>query len=59
MALSWLAAAIFGAIPFLFEGVSFIDAVFEAMSGFTSTGASILMNIESYSRGFFSGGLLF
>lgn len=51
VALSWLAAAIFGAIPFLFEGVSFIDAVFESMSGFTSTGSSILTNIESYSRG--------
>ncbi|MGB9940100.1 TrkH family potassium uptake protein [Methanosarcina sp.] len=51
VALSWLAAAIFGAIPFLFEGVSFIDAVFETMSGFTSTGSSILVDIESYSRG--------
>jgi trk system potassium uptake protein TrkH len=50
VALSWLAAAIFGAIPFLFEGVSFLDAVFETMSGFTSTGSSILVDIESYSR---------
>jgi len=38
VALSWLAAAIFGAIPFLFERVSFIDAVFEAMSGFYFNG---------------------
>ncbi|AAM04895.1 TPA: TrkH family potassium uptake protein [Methanosarcina acetivorans] len=50
VALSWLAAAIFGAIPFLFEGISFLDAVFETMSGFTSTGSTILVNIESYSR---------
>lgn len=50
VALSWLAAAIFGAIPFLFEGVSVIDAVFETMSGFTSTGSSILVDIEALSR---------
>ncbi len=53
VALSWLAAAVFGAIPFLFERVSFIDAVFETMSGFTSTGSSILIDIESYSRSLF------
>ena len=51
VALTWLAAAIFGAIPFLFEGISFIDAVFETMSGFTSTGSSILVDIEALSRG--------
>ncbi len=51
VSLSWLAAAVFGAIPFLFEKVSFIDAVFETMSGFTSTGSSIFVDIESYSRG--------
>ncbi|KKG17111.1 hypothetical protein EO98_18210 [Methanosarcina sp. 2.H.T.1A.6] len=49
MALSWFTAAIFGGIPFLFEGVSFLDAVFETMSGFTSTGSTILVDIESYS----------
>lgn len=49
VALSWLAAAIYGAIPFLFEQISFIDAVFETMSGFTSTGSSILVDIESHS----------
>ncbi|KKG78451.1 potassium transporter [Methanosarcina mazei] len=50
VALTWLSAAIFGGIPFLFEGVSFIDAVFETMSGFTSTGSTIFVDIESYSR---------
>jgi len=50
VALSWLAAAIYGAIPFLFEQISFIDAVFETMSGFTSTGSSIFVDIESHSR---------
>lgn len=50
VALTWLSAAIFGGIPFLFEGVSFIDAVFETMSGFTSTGSTIFVDIESHSR---------
>lgn len=50
VALTWLAAAIFGGIPFLFEGVNFIDSVFETMSGFTSTGSTIFVDIESYSR---------
>ena len=42
--LAWLAAAIFGALPFLFSGSlgSFADAFFEASSGFTTTGSSIL-----------------
>ena len=48
--LGWLAAAIFGSIPFLFEGVTVINAVFETMSGFTSTGATILVDIEAYSK---------
>ncbi len=42
--LAWLAAAVFGALPFLFSGVmsSPADAFFESASGFTTTGASIL-----------------
>lgn len=40
---SWLAAAVFGAIPYVLTGVfSPIDALFESMSGFTTTGASVL-----------------
>ncbi|MCQ6962961.1 TrkH family potassium uptake protein [Methanolobus chelungpuianus] len=48
--LGWLSAAIFGSIPFLFEGVTVINALFETMSGFTSTGATILVDIEAYSK---------
>lgn len=49
---SWLAAAVFGAIPLvLVGGLAPVDAVFETMSGFTTTGASILDNIESLPRG--------
>jgi len=45
----WLAFALFGALPFWLHGAipSYLDAVFETMSGFTTTGASILTNIEA------------
>lgn len=44
----WILAAGFGTLPFLFTGTfpTFIDAYFESMSGFTTTGASVLTNIE-------------
>jgi trk system potassium uptake protein TrkH len=47
--LSWLLASAFGAVPFVLSGEipSFTDAYFETMSGFTTTGASILTEIES------------
>ncbi len=47
-ALGWILAAGFGALPFLFAGTfpSFIDAYFESMSGFTTTGATVLTPIE-------------
>jgi trk system potassium uptake protein TrkH len=46
--LSWLLMAMVGAIPYYFTGTipSFVDAFFESVSGFTTTGASILTNIE-------------
>lgn len=44
----WLLLALFGAIPFTVAGVvpSYIDALFETMSGFTTTGASVITNVE-------------
>lgn len=44
----WISAAGFGTLPFLFAGTfsNFIDAYFEAMSGFTTTGATVLTAIE-------------
>lgn len=44
----WLGAATVGAFPFIFAKVlpSFTDAFFESMSGFTTTGASVITNIE-------------
>ena len=50
VAFAWLSAAIFGALPFLFSGMQPIDALFESMSGFTTTGATIMTDIESHSR---------
>ena len=49
---SWLSASVFGAIPFVLVGnLSYIDAFFETMSGFTTTGASVLNNIEALPYG--------
>lgn len=49
----WLAFSVFGALPFMFSGAipSFADALFETISGFTTTGASILNEIEGLPRG--------
>ncbi|HNW38106.1 MAG TPA: potassium transporter TrkG, partial [Methanosarcina vacuolata] len=51
VALSWLAAAVFGAIPFMLDGISPLNAIFESMSGFTTTGSTILTDIESHPKG--------
>jgi len=52
VAVGWTAVGVFGAIPFyLGDGVfTFTDAVFESVSGFTTTGASVLTNIEAVSK---------
>lgn len=49
VALCWIVLSIFGAIPFFISGYipNFIDAVFETASGFTTTGASILTDVEA------------
>ena len=49
----WLFASLFGALPYLLTGTlgSPVDALFEAMSGFTTTGATVLTDIESVGRG--------
>ncbi|MDR9501677.1 MAG: TrkH family potassium uptake protein [Desulfurivibrionaceae bacterium] len=46
--LSWLALALLGSLPYLLSGAmpSFIDAFFESMSGFTTTGSTILSQVE-------------
>lgn len=53
VALSWIMMSLFGCLPFVISGAipGFIDALFETVSGFTTTGASILSDVESMSRG--------
>ncbi|MBQ6355641.1 MAG: TrkH family potassium uptake protein [Solobacterium sp.] len=51
--LTWIVMSILGCLPFCISGEipSFIDALFEMVSGFTTTGSSILPEVESLSRG--------
>jgi len=53
VALGWILISFFGAMPFYFSGAipSFINSFFESVSGFTTTGASILTQIEGLPRG--------
>ncbi|MBQ8836626.1 MAG: TrkH family potassium uptake protein [Clostridia bacterium] len=52
VALCWIALSIFGALPFVFSGEipNFVDALFETVSGFTTTGSSILSDVEALSH---------
>jgi len=50
VAIGWLGAAFFGALPYNFLGISLVDALFESMSAFTTTGSTILT--ESNSQGY-------
>ncbi|MEE1012622.1 MAG: potassium transporter TrkG, partial [Acutalibacteraceae bacterium] len=49
VALSWILMSLFGALPFFVSGhiPNFIDAFFETVSGFTTTGSTILTNVEA------------
>ena len=51
--LSWLSIAIFGSLPFVFSEInlSFTDAFFESMSGITTTGSTIITNLNSTPKG--------
>ncbi len=53
VALSWILLSLFGALPFYLSGAipNYIDAVFETVSGFTTTGASILTDVEAMGKG--------
>ena len=52
-ALSWLSIAIFGSLPFVFSSIefTFTNAFFESMSGITTTGSTIISNLEEMPRG--------
>lgn len=52
VALGWVVLSIFGALPFTLSGdiPFYVDALFETISGFTTTGASVLSNVEALSH---------
>lgn len=52
VASSWIVLSVFGSLPFVMTGEipNFVDALFETVSGFTTTGASILSDVEALSK---------
>ena len=48
---TWLVVALLGSVPYLWVGLSPVDAVFESMSGFTTTGATIFTDFSVFGRG--------
>lgn len=53
VSLTWLLIAHFAAAPFVFAGMPPVDALFEAMSGLTTTGATTIRDFADYGRGIF------
>ena len=53
VSISWIALSLLGCLPFFISGAipSFVDALFEIVSGFTTTGSSILSDVESLPKG--------
>lgn len=53
VALSWIVISLVGCLPFIISGTipSFIDAFFETVSGFTTTGSTVISDVESVDRG--------
>ncbi len=51
--LTWIAMALFGTLPFLLTGAisNFIDAIFETSAGFSTTGASVISDLDAMPRG--------
>lgn len=53
VALVWVVLSLFGALPYVWSGAipNYIDALFETISGLTTTGATILNGVEQLGRG--------
>ncbi len=51
VALCWIVLGLFGALPYAFYGISYVDGVFETVSGFTTTGATIIAAPSALPRG--------
>ena len=50
---SWLLFSIIAAIPYLYYGLNFVDSIFEAVSGVTTTGATVLTDFSNYPKTMF------
>jgi trk system potassium uptake protein TrkH len=50
---TWMLVAHMAAIPYVWVGLGFVDALFEAMSGLTTTGATVFTDFTAYGRGIF------
>ncbi|WP_395462655.1 TrkH family potassium uptake protein [Wolbachia endosymbiont of Cantharis cryptica] len=48
---TWIVLSLFAAIPFYFDNLSYVDALFETISGFTTTGATVFSDVEKQSPG--------
>jgi trk system potassium uptake protein TrkH len=53
VSLVWLVIALIGSVPYAWSGMGLIDSFFESMSGFTTTGATIMQDFTLYSRAIF------
>jgi trk system potassium uptake protein TrkH len=53
VAATWLVVAHLAAIPFMWAGLGYVDALFESMSGLTTTGATVLTDFSAFGRGIF------
>lgn len=53
VAFSWLAVACFGSIPYMLFGVGVVDSLFESMSGFTTTGATVFYDFSLFNSSLF------
>jgi trk system potassium uptake protein TrkH len=53
VSLAWLLIAWFAALPYMWNGLGQIDAMFEAMSGLTTTGATVVRDFSAFGRGIF------
>jgi trk system potassium uptake protein len=53
VAFTWMAVAHMAAIPYVWTGLNYVDALFEAMSGLTTTGATVFVDFGAFGRGIF------
>ncbi len=53
VAATWMVVAHLAAIPYMWAGLGFVDALFESMSGLTTTGATVFRDFDAFGRGIF------